>query len=1088
MKCKIVAAVFSAALLLGCQQDAAKPVTSNTAGATAIARAQNAFVAPPRSIADVIERLERELAQRRPDAATMLDDSDPAEADAEDEAAPAAVPRAPGAAQNQQRGRQQQQQQQQPQGALRVSPAERIEADRASYSARADEARRAANDARRDGKIDAHLALAREALALARQGQPRNLFNYLILAAHAETDFGVRPRGYALFIEAADAAMGMPNPRPGFVLATDAARVLAQGGRREDARKMLDRAESLRTQLGARRGLVPFMPEFEARLSFARGLVDLGEGKLEPAEAHLRVAIARMERMVASVKAGLDAKPGFHENQLALYRQQLANLLNDQQRFVEAEIYARQSLQAMIDLHGPYHVTTVFRIQALTRTLVEQGRFAEARRLATVSMGIQREMKIAGAANSYLGAHIQLAASRLWQADYAGALGEYRRMLQAIGEGNANLAERWVTATMNYGVALLMTGDAVSARKVLDVNAERVVARYGVDAFGAAMARGFRALSVARAGDTNAALTELDAIAPVLERGPAGDAASSDANGAVANRMRRVLIEEIVALYADLAAKGQGDAAEKAFRLADVARGLSVQGAIAQMSSRAGAGDPALEDAIRREQDLAQQVQATRAILADASAAPAEQRDANVEAQLRAQATAQDAERKRLADDIARRFPDYAQLRFPRPPTTAETQQALKPDEAMLAFFVGQRASYVWAVRQGQAPRFAAVAMGDAQIADDVKALRAALDPNAATLADIPAFDTARSHKLYTALVAPVAASLSGARAIVAVPHGPLGQLPLGVLTTKPGSPRAVSNAPMFAEYRDASWLVRDYAVLQVPSASALRALRGLRAPAAGRREFAGFGDPQFSPQAMPAQTASAGQVATRGARLVRRNAPVVDAAASARLADLPPLPDTADEVMSVANALHADPARDVFLGARASERGVREADLIHRRFVMFATHGLVPGDLDGLVQPALALSAPEVSGGEGDGLLTMEKILRLKLDADWVVLSACNTASGDGEGAEAISGLGRAFFYAGARALLVTSWPVETVSARTLTTDLFARQAADPKLDRATALRQSMLGLIGTGPEGAGFVYAHPIFWAPFLLVGDGG
>jgi len=1084
MKCKIAAAFFSAALLLGCQQDDQKPVTSNTAGATAIARAQNAFVAPPRSISDVIERLERELAQRRPDAATMLDDSDPAEADAEDDATPAAVPRAP--TQNQQRGRQQQQQQ--PQGALRVSPAERIEAERASYSARAAEARRAANEARRDGKIDAHLALAREALALARQGQPRNLFNYLTLAAHAETDFGVRPRGYALFIEAADAAMGMPNPRPGLVLAADAARVLAQGGRREDARKMLDRAESLRSQLGQRRGLAPYMPEFEARLSFARGLVDLGEGKLEPAEAHLRVAIARMERMVASVKAGLDAKPGFHEGQLALYRQQMANLLNDQQRFVEAEIYARQSLQAMIDLHGPYHVVTVFRIQALTRTLVEQGRFAEARRLATVSMGIQREMKIAGAANSYLGAHIQLAASRLWQADYAGALGEYRRMLQAIGEGNANLAERWVTATMNYGVALLMTGDAVSARKVLDVNAERAVARYGADAFGAAMARGFRALSVARSGDANAALAELDAIAPVLERGPAGDAASSDASGAVANRMRRVLIEEIVALYADLAAKGQGDAAEKAFRLADVARGLSVQGAIAQMSSRAGAGDPALEDAIRREQDLAQQVQATRAILADALSAPAEQRDANVEAQLRAQASAQEAERKRLADDIARRFPDYAQLRFPRPPTTAETQAALKPDEAMLAFFVGQRASYVWAVRQGQAPRFAAVAMGEAQIADDVKALRAALDPNAATLADIPAFDTARSHKLYTALVAPAAASLAGARAIVAVPHGALGQLPLGVLTTKPGTPRAVSNAPMFAEYRDASWLVRDYAVLQVPSASALRALRGLRAPAAGRREFAGFGDPQFSPQAMPAQTASAGQVATRSARLVRRSAPVVEAATSIRLADLPPLPDTADEVLSVANALHADPARDVYLGARASERGVREADLAHRRFVMFATHGLVPGDLDGLVQPALALSAPEVSGGEGDGLLTMEKILRLKLDADWVVLSACNTAAGDGEGAEAISGLGRAFFYAGARALLVTSWPVETVSARTLTTDLFARQAANPKLDRATALRQSMLSLIGTGPEGTGFVYAHPIFWAPFLLVGDGG
>jgi CHAT domain-containing protein len=159
----------------------------------------------------------------------------------------------------------------------------------------------------------------------------------------------------------------------------------------------------------------------------------------------------------------------------------------------------------------------------------------------------------------------------------------------------------------------------------------------------------------------------------------------------------------------------------------------------------------------------------------------------------------------------------------------------------------------------------------------------------------------------------------------------------------------------------------------------------------------------------------------------------------------------------------------------------------------MFATHGLVPGDLNGLTQPALALSAPNVAGTGGDGLLTMERILGLKLDADWVVLSACNTAAGDGAGAEAVSGLGRAFFYAGARALLVTNWPVETGSARLLTTDTFKRQAADPSLPRAEALRQAMLAMID-GPgvvDGAGravFSYAHPIFWAPFSLVGDGG
>ena len=180
-----------------------------------------------------------------------------------------------------------------------------------------------------------------------------------------------------------------------------------------------------------------------------------------------------------------------------------------------------------------------------------------------------------------------------------------------------------------------------------------------------------------------------------------------------------------------------------------------------------------------------------------------------------------------------------------------------------------------------------------------------------------------------------------------------------------------------------------------------------------------------------------------------------------------------------------------MFVGAAANERAVETMALADRRVIAFATHGLVPGDLNGLTEPALALSAPQLSGGEGDGLLTMGEVLGLKLNADWVVLSACNTAAGDGAGAEAVSGLGRAFFYAGARALLVSNWPVETTSARLLTTDLFRRQADDPQLGRAEALRRAELALIdgaGDAARNTAFSYAHPIFWAPFSLVGDGG
>jgi CHAT domain-containing protein len=152
-----------------------------------------------------------------------------------------------------------------------------------------------------------------------------------------------------------------------------------------------------------------------------------------------------------------------------------------------------------------------------------------------------------------------------------------------------------------------------------------------------------------------------------------------------------------------------------------------------------------------------------------------------------------------------------------------------------------------------------------------------------------------------------------------------------------------------------------------------------------------------------------------------------------------------------------------------------------------------VPGELDGLTQPALALTAPSVADVDGDGLLTMEEILGLKLDADWVVLSACNTGTGAGAGAEAASGLGRAFFYAGTRALLVTNWAVHSQAARELVTDLFRRQAVNTKLTRAEALRQAMIAMIDHQgyTDGTGkmlFSYGHLLFWAPYSIIGDGG
>jgi CHAT domain-containing protein len=206
----------------------------------------------------------------------------------------------------------------------------------------------------------------------------------------------------------------------------------------------------------------------------------------------------------------------------------------------------------------------------------------------------------------------------------------------------------------------------------------------------------------------------------------------------------------------------------------------------------------------------------------------------------------------------------------------------------------------------------------------------------------------------------------------------------------------------------------------------------------------------------------------------------------------LTPLPDTRDEILSIGTALGADISTHTFFGAQANRTNVQRVDLQSHRVVAFATHGLIPGDLPGLDQPALAL-APQAGRDIYDGLLKLEDILKLSLSADLVVLSACNTAAADGSGAEAVSGLGRGFFYAGARSVLATHWPVETVSARELVTHLFQRYAKDGKMTRAKALQQAMLEVIdkGVALDGRGkaeFSYAHPAFWAPYALYGDPG
>jgi CHAT domain-containing protein len=300
------------------------------------------------------------------------------------------------------------------------------------------------------------------------------------------------------------------------------------------------------------------------------------------------------------------------------------------------------------------------------------------------------------------------------------------------------------------------------------------------------------------------------------------------------------------------------------------------------------------------------------------------------------------------------------------------------------------------------------------------------------------------------------------------VANGALTSLPPGLLVTKDPSGKQLKNV---------EWFVRSHAITIIPSIASLKVLRARRAASSAQKPMIAFADPVFSNDAK-LQVSSLRDITSfyEGGQL--------DLALLAKA--LPRLPETADEVRKIAAVLKADKG-DLKLGLAASETAVKQAKLDDYRIVYFATHGLVGGEVERFAklkaEPALALTIPEKPTHLDDGLLTASEVAQLKLDADWVVLSACNTAAEDKPGAEALSGLARAFFYAGGRSLLVSHWEVNSQATVRLMVETFQASSRDPKLSHAEALRRSMLAMLDATKSDS---EAHPRLWAPFVVVGE--
>jgi CHAT domain-containing protein len=366
-----------------------------------------------------------------------------------------------------------------------------------------------------------------------------------------------------------------------------------------------------------------------------------------------------------------------------------------------------------------------------------------------------------------------------------------------------------------------------------------------------------------------------------------------------------------------------------------------------------------------------------------------------------------------------------------------------------------------------------AVKIDQASLATAVGELRKAFVPQ---LGSVPDFDLGDAYALYGTLLKPFEKTLAGVNRLTVVATGPLASLPLGILvTSNPGSSRDYAHAP---------WLVRRMALSQVPS---IRAFINLRAVAANRprpaNPFLGFGDPAFTGAAQ--QVAAGGTKTSSLAALAshcRGDGPMP----AELLTSLAPLPETAGEVNTVAHLLGAD-AKSVFLGRAATEKNLRALPLDQYAVLYFATHGLLPGELRCQAEPGLALTppSPQTTDKAKDGLLDATEIAGLSLNADLIVLSACNTAEGGGGadryGGEALSGLAESFFYAGAHSLLASHWEVPSKATVQLMTGLFERIGRGGSTDVVEALRQSQLALLDQPAS------SHPFFWGAFVLIGDG-
>ena len=834
-------------------------------------------------------------------------------------------------------------------------------------------------------------------------------------------------------------------------------------GQRDESDRLLHAVMAIQTKLsgpdsvdvGTTLCLIAYNANLQGRLGYAIDQIRLGLERMKPDDKNrmawlsyhtiLFDSLSQAGRVEDALVAGRELQaltekylePGHIGASVTLAN--LASALNDAGRFGEAEQIARRALDQEVHYRGKTGSRVAADMRALAKSLAGQGHMVEAEALvlssakifanlgAAVPPKITAALLIDAAGMARLRGDDQQAESRL---------GDALRILAKPGKGDELIFARALT---QRALGALMAGRATEGLPDTDraiANQSELPAAHPLR-IDTVMLRG---LLLVRAGRAAEAFASTEAAAKAMETvliantTPHGELVNLAPS--YAHNFERFAV---IAL-----ASGHDEAAFRAAQLANLSALAVTNSAVA---ARTAARDPQTATLVRQVQDMI----ARRAGL-DRERSFAVGKSSGEVARLDALIATLDANLAGARADLNARFPGYQALSRPIPIDLEKVMAGLTKDQALLMPLSVDDGMVSIIVTQAGL-EWQQTDLTSATLATIVGDLRAAVEPGAASDSDFPA---AQAWRLYAALLPPkLRATAASHNDLVLFGGGPIATIPLGMLLTS--APKAPGLQP--AALRDAPWLIRSHSIAVVAT---LDHPAPTGAAPTGRPSFAGIGAPTLGP-AMPA--GGGGNHLLRGGD-----------ADITTLRALPSLPGAADELRAIGTALH--PAKSLLLvGNDASETRVRAADLAQYRVIAFATHGLVGGNST-LSEPALVLTPPAIASPTDDGILTASEAATLRLDADWVILSACDSAGATNAATPTYSGLARAFFQAGSKSLLVSMWPVRDDIAARLTV---ATVIAGQHMTKAKALQHAELALLRDRKiPGA----ANPGNWAPFTLL----